>query len=292
MQWINQVDLRNWAERIGSREQFPIMVRDLIFASARDIGDIQHLRFPGGESSQVRGYDGDLTMSSAFLTTTYVPAGRSIWEFGVNDDPAKKFRSDYAARIKDPAGKAERKKMTFVFVTPRNWDNPTQKLPNFLKQHKDKGDFADVNFIDGAMLETWLGEHSAVGAKHARLVLGHVPNLGARGIEEFWVEFSNRYNPTLTEEVALAARAEQAQQIVEHLKSARGSLVFIGDGPDEVSAVAVAAIRKSSEDIRRYIEARTLVVDSDTAGRTLTKADRCGFILSPTVQEVGGLLAQ
>lgn len=291
MQWIDQADLRNWAERIGSREHFPVMVRDLILASARDIGDIQHLRFPGGESSQVRGYDGDLTMSSAFLATTYVPAGRSVWEFGVNDDPAKKFRSDYAARIKGTAGKAERKKMTFVFVTPRNWDNPKEKLPDFLKQYKDKGDFADVNFIDGAMLETWLGEHSAVGAKHARLVLGHVPNLGARSIEEFWIEFSNRYNPTLTEEVALAARAEQAQHIVEHLKSARGPLVFIGDGPDEVSAVAVAAIRKSDEDIRRFIEARTLIVDSDAAGRALTKADRYGFILSPTVQEVGGLLA-
>ncbi|WP_242121912.1 hypothetical protein [Sphingomonas lacusdianchii] len=287
MQWINQAELRNWADRIGSREQFPVMIRDLILASVRDVGDIHHMRFPGGEAGQVRGYDGDLTMA---VGTPYTPVGRSIWEFGTNDKPAAKFKSDYETRVEDTDAEV-RRDLTFVFATPRNWDNANLKLPDFVKEYKDKGDFADVRYIDGAMLDTWLQEHGAVGAKHARLVLGTVPNRGARSTEEFWNEFSSRYRQQLTEEVALAGRTDQAKQIVDHLMSARGPLVFVGDGPDEVSAVAVAAIRKADKTTREFIEARTLIVDTDDAGRLLSKADRYGYILSPTVKEVGESLA-
>lgn len=178
-----------------------------------------------------------------------------------------------------------------MFATPRNWDNADVKLPDFVQEYKDKGDFANVRYIDGAMLDTWLQEHGAVGAKHARLVLCTVPNRGARSTDEFWNEFSNRYRPQLTEEVALAARTSQAKQIVDHLMSARGPLVLVGDGPDEVSAVAVAAIRKADQASRQFIEARTLAVENDEAGRLLSRADRNGYIVSPTVKEVGESLA-
>jgi hypothetical protein len=225
MQWINQDELVRWANRIGSREQFPVMVRDLILASARDLGDIQYIRFPGGESGQIRGYDGDLTMA---VGTHMIPVGRSIWEFGAGKEPVAKFKADYKTRVKDTK-KDIRKDLTFVFVTPRNWNDPKLKLPIFLQDYKDKGDFKDVLYIDGSMLETWLEEHGAVGAKHARIVLGVVPDRGARSTDEFWEEFSSSYNPKLTEEVVLAARTEQSQQIVDHLMSSRGQLVFVGD---------------------------------------------------------------
>lgn len=287
MQWINQAELRDWADRIGSREQFPVMIRDLILASVHDVGDIHHMRFPGGEAGQIPGYDGDLTMA---VGTPYIPVGRSVWEFGTSEKPAAKFKRDYENRVKDTDG-ATRKELTFVFATPRNWDNPKRKLPDFVKEYKDKGDFADVRYIDGAMLDAWLQEHGAVGAKHARQVLGTVPNHGARSTEEFWNEFSNRYRQQLTEEVALAGRTDQAKQIVDHLMGARGPLVFVGDGPDEVSAVAVAAIRQTDKTSREFLEARTLIVDTDEAGRSLSTAGRYGYILSPTVKEVGGSLA-
>lgn len=54
MQWIKVTDLERWADRIGGRVEFPAIVRDLVLASARDIGDIRHIRFPSGESGQVR----------------------------------------------------------------------------------------------------------------------------------------------------------------------------------------------------------------------------------------------
>lgn len=291
MQWIKQTDLDTWADRRGSRIEFPVMIRDLILASSPDIGDVRHIRFPGGESGELRGYDGDLVTAVGSL---YVPAGRSVWEFGTNDDPIAKFKRDYDARVSglnSDNAKSEAKNVTFVFVTPRNYNHPTIKLPDFLKEFSNAEHFADVLFYDGAMLETWLEQHGAVGAKHARLVLGHVPEIGARSTDEFWSDFSKDYNPELTETVALCARTESASRIIAHLMGNRGSMVFVGDGPNEVSAVAVAAIRNADKADRDYLEARTLIIDTDEAGRRLSVADRYSFIVSPTVKEVGAALS-
>ena len=287
MMWLQRTDLEQWADRVGAREQFPVIIRDLILASARDLAEIRHIRFPGGESSQLPGYDGDLTMA---VGSTYVPAGRSVWEFGVNANPAVKFDSDYKKRAIQGTI-AERAEMTFVFVTPRAWVKPRKKLPDWLKEYKDKKDFKDVLYVDGVQLEGWLERHGAVGAKHARAVLGYVPQRGIRSTGEFWDEFSARYRPRLTERVALCARAEQATQIVAHLKSSNGSLVLVGDGPDEVTAVTVAAIRSAPDSDRAFLEARTLVVETDEAGREVSVANRYGYILAPTVRTVAGSLA-
>ena len=118
-----------------------------------------------------------------------------------------------------------------------------------------------------------------------------MPPNGARSTDEFWAEFSCRFHPPIIEEVVLASRGGQAEQIVKHLIGKSGSLVFIADGPDEVSAVAVAAIRKTSTETREFLEARTLVVDSDEAGRGLAVADRYGYVISPTANKVSGWLS-
>ena len=69
-----------------------------------------------------------------------------------------------------------------------------------------------------------------------------------------------------------------------------GQMIFVGDGPDEVSAVAVAAIRTAPEADRNFLEARTLIVDTDEAGREVAVADRYGYVVSPSVQKVTGTL--
>ena len=89
----------------------------------------------------------------------------------------------------------------------------------------------------------------------------------------------------------LAARGEQANQIVTHLLGKSGALVFVGDGPDEVSAVAVAAIRKAPPESRAFLEARTLVVDTDVAGRGLAVAERYGYLVSPSANTISGFLS-
>ena len=284
MKWISALDLQQWADRIGARTTFPALIRDLITASASDISEV---RFPSGDKGQVRGFDGWLDAAGA---PPYIPAGHSIWEFGVSDNPMKKFNDDYETRVMEIAEK-DRKQLTFVFASPRSWDNSKKKLPSFVKEYRGGGDFGDVQYIDGVMLEDWLHRCGAVGARYAREVLGRVPQNGARSTDEFWDEFSRRFYPAITEDVVLAARGGQAEQIVKHLLGKPGSLVFVADGPDEVSAVAVAAIRKAPAATREFLEARTLVVDTDEAGRGLAVADRYGYVVSPTANRVSGWLS-
>lgn len=284
MKWISALELEQWADRVGARTTFPELIRDLITASAADISDV---RFPGGDMGQVRGFDGWLDAAGG---PPYVPAGHSIWEFGVSASPAAKFRKDYDKRIKE-IDEEQRKKTTFVFATPRSWDTPQTKLPDFVQEYRDKDDFADVRYVDGVMLEDWLQRSGAVGARYAREVLGRVPQTGARSTDEFWDEFSRRFRPPINEDVVLAGRSSQAEQIVTHMLGKASSLVFVADGPDEVSAVAVAAIRKAAPANRAFLEARTLVIDTEEAARGLAVADRYGYVVSPGANRISGLLS-
>lgn len=56
MQWINEKDLKKWAERADARALLADMVADLIRAT---ITDFARFRFPGGDVGQVRGWDGN-----------------------------------------------------------------------------------------------------------------------------------------------------------------------------------------------------------------------------------------
>ncbi|NTF66049.1 hypothetical protein [Rhizobium rhizogenes] len=283
MRWISTHDLSAWAGTLAGRNAFPGLVADLIRASVVDLTDF---RFPNGDSGQLRGFDGWLECVGS---PPYVPKGLSIWEIGTNRDIASKLKSDYDKRV-DEVDEARRQKMTFVFMTPHNWDHPTVKLPDLEREYRDKKDFAAVKIIDGVQLQDWIELRGAVGARYAREVLAQIPRYGLRDTNEFWREFSNLYKPALTEDVVLSAREGQAETIIRHLLGAPGSLVYLSDGPDEVTALAVAAIRRAADTERKYLEARTLIVDNDDAGRTFTERNPLSFIVSPTAPKSAGPL--
>ena len=85
MKWIRALDFEQWANTLGARNVFPALVADLIRASAKEI---EAYRFPSGDKGQVRGFDGSLESTPA---PPFVPGGKSIWEFGVNEDPAQRL---------------------------------------------------------------------------------------------------------------------------------------------------------------------------------------------------------
>jgi hypothetical protein len=73
--------------------------------------------FPAYDSAQRHGWDGFITADAA---TPWIPRGDSGWEFGCDQNPARKAEEDFAARTASIAAD-ERKTISFVFVTPRNW---------------------------------------------------------------------------------------------------------------------------------------------------------------------------
>lgn len=285
MKWISALNLQQWADTLQARAVFPGLVGDLIRASATEIGTF---RFASGDKSQVRGFDGRLQSTGA---PPFVPAGDSIWEFGVNAGAAAKANEDYAKRTKEiPA--ARRAEMSFVFVSPRTWDNPKQKLDDWLKDKRDLKEWKQVEYIDGVGVETWLDDHPAVAARYARYELNLLPQVGVLSTAEFWDEYSTRFDPPLTEEVLLCDRQPQADKLLRALAEPSGMVSFAADSPDEVIAFAVAALRKAEDAARLFLEARTLIVDTVDAARLMLVKKGLAFLPRGQARNVAGMLGK
>lgn len=137
----------------------------------------------------------------------------------------------------------------------------------------------NVRFIDGVQLEAWLAQCPAVAAWHARNTFRIAPQHGARSTDDFWDEFSNRFSPRITEQVLLCDRDKATEQLLSALMGAPQQFSMIADSPDEVLAFAVAAIRAAKPEIRLFLEARTLVIDTVAAGRALLGGDGSVFLV-------------
>lgn len=267
MRWITATDLENWARgHVKARDELPMLVADLLRASGPDIGAI---RFPSGDKGQVRGFDGHL---ESWVEALNVPEGRSYWEFGSNTDYKSKARSDFKKRTEEvpPEVRAE---TTFVFVSPWTWDSSDSrnKLEDFVASCKADSQWKDVRYIDGVALEHWLDARPAVAAWHARNTVQTKPLEGVRSTDEFWSEYASQFRPPLSEEVILCERGPAAEQLLLDLSTLGASVGLIADSPDEAVAFAIAAIRKASPETRFFLEARTLVVDTASAGRQLPR---------------------
>jgi hypothetical protein len=236
----------------------------------------------------VRGFDGVLDATGA---PPYVPDGSSVWEFGVTEGAAAKATADYKKRTDEVHGE-KRKETTFVFVTPRTWDKPKEKLADWVDAKRKLGEWKGVEYIDGSMVEDWLAVCPAVAARYSKYELKNMPEIGIRSTDEFWDEYSSRFAPALSEEVLLAGREQQATLLVQRLNEGVSRLPFAADSPDEVLAFAVAAIRRAEPSVRLFLESKTLIVDTEDAARRL--AGKAGMVFLPRAQgrNLAGLLAQ
>lgn len=285
MRWITAVNLQNWADTVQARTDFPGIVADLICAT---VNDISQIRFPRGAKGQVRGFDGVLEATGV---TPYVPDGKSIWEFGVNGGAATKATAEYTKRT-GQVDEATRNETTFVFVSPRTWDNPTLKLPEWVKEKQELCEWKSVEYIDGSMLEDWLARCPAVAARYAKYVLKLMSPSGVRSIQEFWEEYASRFSPSLVEDVLLAGRESQAAELLEEISHGANRLAYAADSPDEVIAFAIATIRRAEPSVREFLEARTLVVDTEEAARTLNRKTELIFLPRGQARTLSGLLSQ
>lgn len=283
MKWITATELQRLAERHDFRDILPALVSDLIRASVKQI---DHFRFPSGDKGQVRGFDGFLLSKERY---TYIPEGLSYWEFGVSANDARKLKTDFAKRVEEVPEK-ERKNISFVFVSPRTWDNPQLKLPDFIKEMMVDAPWQEFLYIDGSQLESWLDLCPAVAARFARYELKLTKQTGLRSTDEFWAEYSTRFKLNLTEEVLLCARQEQATQAIEHLQNGEGTKVFVADSADEVTAFSVAAIRNSEPQVRLYLEARTLIVDTVEATHFIHGQENYSYLPCGEASQNHGIL--
>ena len=158
----------------------------------------------------VRGFDGVLQTDAG--AKPFVRRPLVLWRSGFTQKLSEKADADYKKRT-DEVSAEERKTTTLVLVTAHTWDKPRLKRETWLKKKRDLKEWAAVELFDGSQLEHWLADHPSVGAWWAREILALMPRHGARSIDEYWGEFSNRYAPALTEHVLLSRAAGPGREV-------------------------------------------------------------------------------
>jgi hypothetical protein len=282
MKWISADDLEGWANAtLLSRAVLSEIVSSLIRASATSP---QSFRFPSGDSAQLPGYDGSLEWEGVH---PYVPEGKSVWEFSTERRVQDKAKKDYDARKKDPRAAAPAE-TTFVFVTPREWPGADK----WAKARTEEKFWKSVRALDAVDLESWLGQSPAVASRVAGPLLNLKPNNGAGSTDEFWSEYASEFEPPLTEAVLLAGRSEQSQLLLQQLQGIGTAHPWMADSLDEVIAFAVATIRNADPEVRKYLEAKTLVVDTRDAARQMVNRKDLIFLLRGSAAEIAGSIGK
>jgi len=284
MQWIDENALETWASRMNARDMLMAMLADLIRMT---INDASRFRFPSGEVSQLRGWDGDLETADA---KSFVPAGKSKWEFGTGPG-APKANSDYTKRT-EQTPVPEMAENTLVLVNLGCWDTPTKKIPEWENDRRQEGKWKDIKYLDGVSLVQWLKEHPAIAARYARNVLGTAPQEGALSTDEYWEEFSTQFKPQLTEKLVIADRQPEADELIAKLRGPADSFMLGAESSEEVIAFAVAAIRRAEPAVRELLESRTLIVRTQTAARFFATHTGLVFIATGDAESLVGALGK
>jgi hypothetical protein len=172
MNLIKAPHLETWSRSLTARANLPGLVASLIRSSCPSL---QSYRFPTGDASETHGFDG---VAEVVTETTFVPSGRSIWEFGTGENYKKKASDGFKKRT-DELSADDRAKQTFTFVTSRIWDGG----PEEWEKERASSGWLKVRALDATSLELWLSEYPAVSLALARKIRDLIEELAADQIE-------------------------------------------------------------------------------------------------------------
>ena len=244
---IKARDIEAWANRIETRELFAVLLRTLVHST----GDgLRWVDFPGRDNAQRPGWDGWVESDSA---APWIPHGDSGWEFGVSGDPLTKAEDDYGKRVSSTPA-AERARLTFVFVTPRNW--PQKKA--WVTRKGAAGDWKEVRALDADDLEQWI-EQSLVG----QILLADqldIPTRGCTSLDRFWEQWRTDSEPAITERMFAPSVALHLTAFTRWLEKPGGRpLTVAADSTGE--AVAFLACLLRHPDVSTQAQDRAVLVD-------------------------------
>lgn len=243
-----QLQIEEWAKSQPAQSKLPNLVRNLIAAT---VPQVTELTMPGDEHVNLSGYDGLVTSP---IETPFVPAGRSVWEFGASNDPKKKANRDYDERTKDSRG-IDRSVTTFVFVTPHRWagghDWATEKAA--LNEWKNVQVRTVADLL--ATLETsprthvWFSEEIGVPAN------------GVQTLGSWWESFTSGTRGLLSPELLIAGRRDQATQLLMAISNDASKRMWIAaPDPDDVLSFVAAVVYSADPATRQSLLDRSLVV--------------------------------
>lgn len=261
--FADATDLERWADRRDAQADLPRLVRRLI---RHENDQVQRCEMPGGDSVGKHGFDGIVESTRA---TSFVPEGLSIWEMGVSADPRKKANEDYLARTRNSLG-VEKSEATFVFVTPRRWD----EKKDWETTKRKEGKWRDVRVLDANDIEQALEECPAVNVFLSELL--DMPALGVVTIEDWWRRYSGTFDPTLTPAVVLAGRDDIAASLLRRLARDVGRTYIRAASIDDGLAFAACTMLALGGNESEPMLSRSLLVHDEL---TLRRLDRTSSLL-------------
>lgn len=257
MRWIEAHDLVQWGGTRDGQAMMPELISRLLIAAH---GPAAALRFPSGDSIQHSGWDGICEVTTA---STYVPAGKSVWEIGTQRTKiGQKAEEDYHKRTADPLG-VDPAQTAFVFVTPQRWPQKSR----WITEKKKDGVWKDVLAIDGDVLVHWLEMFPGV-AEWLAVRVNRRP-IGLRGLDAVWSEWSLATIPALSTDLITLDRDNEAAKILAWLYGPPSILSVQAEASDEAMAFVRGALAALPVDYRTYYETRILVAQSDEVARQL-----------------------
>ncbi len=222
-----------WADRIEARHLLPVLLR-LLIVSTHD--GLSRLTFPGHDDGQRHGWDGLVEADSA---TPWIPQGSSCWEFGTSRRPRKKAHPDYRNALRRRVPFRDREENTFVFVTPRRWDDAI----GWAARKQREGHWKAVRALDASDLETWLTQSIP-----AQIWLAEQLEINTRGVEtldRFWNRWSSAASPKLTSEVFRPSLVAYRKKVADWLKSEpKRPFVISADSKGEAIAFLACLFRE------------------------------------------------
>ena len=272
MQWITAAEIDNWTTREPRRAQeiLPQLVWKLILASCKQIND-HH--FPYGKAIQYNGYDGFLDTNDEHQ---FVPHGKSVWEFGSDENTKEKFNGDYEKRTTNPNG-ITLSETTFCFVTTRIW-NHRQGIVEATEEKNAEGKWKSVRIFDANSLEIWLEQSMAVSAWLAEHIGKPYRNICELGL--YWSKQAKSTRPNLTTEFFTYAREPVSPKILRLINAGASQIILVGDSSKE-AVLTFAAELEAVEDLELLsLKERCFVVDTYEAYFEASK-NCSGAILIP-----------
>ena len=281
MNIVTAQHLELWSNSLAARADLPGVIASLIRASC---SSLETYRFPNGDASQTHGFDGVAEVVEGKL---FVPAGRSVWEFGTGKSYASKAEDDYAKRTA-ASSPEERARQSFIFVTSRKWDSG---LDEWEREHSNDG-WLKVRILDCISLEHWLGEYPAVALPLAR-ELGIIPPSGISTVPDFWDEYRLNFAPALTSEMLLNGRKDRAKRLCDALTAGLPNMSkWQAGSPTEATAFIAAAIISAEPETSRFLLSKTLILETADVAQIVPRENGFIFILPPTAARLGPALAR
>ncbi|RLA82399.1 MAG: hypothetical protein DRG78_07320 [Epsilonproteobacteria bacterium] len=254
MSWhitANEIDKWSSSHTRESQEILPLLIKKLIMATVEP----KYIHIPSGDSILTGGWDGILTVKKG---NSFIPSGKSVWEFGTNVNINKKAEDDYKKRTDSSSDK----NLSYIFATTKTWAKK-----NYFENEKNKElKWKEVKGINSDDLELWLTLTPAVHRWFARII-GKRP-LNSFDIEQSFENWSSQTNINLSTNLVLKSRENEITRLLDLLNRKPSKIIIVSTTKQESYAFILASLKDKIQ-----FSSKVIIVTSQESWDELVQSD-------------------